>query len=60
MHIELILTVWLLWALLFCLGLGAAASRPIPQPDLIGSAAMPQPINCQVMTRPEDSIRRMQ
>ena len=43
-----ILTVWFVWAALFCLGLCAAASRPIPQPDVIENAETLQPINCQV------------
>lgn len=48
MLIGLILTVWLLWALLFCLGLCAAAARPMPQPDPVEHVKMPQPINCYV------------
>lgn len=30
--IGIIFSVWLLWAVLFCLGLCAAAARPIPKP----------------------------
>ncbi len=30
--IAITFAVWLLWAVLFCLGLCAAAARPIPKP----------------------------
>jgi hypothetical protein len=48
MLIGFILTVWFVWAALFCLGLCAAAARPMPQPDAIEKVEMLQPINCQV------------
>jgi hypothetical protein len=34
MLIGFILTVWMVWAALFCLGLCAAAARPIPPQDV--------------------------
>ncbi len=38
MLIGLILTVWIVSAALFCLGLCSAAARPMPQPDVIAGS----------------------
>ena len=37
--IAVILVVWFLWALLFCLALGAAAAGPTPRPGDLTVAA---------------------
>lgn len=38
MLISLILTVWIVSAALFCLGLCSAAARPMPLPDMAGGS----------------------
>lgn len=48
MLIAVMITVWFIWAALFCFGLCAAAARPMPRPDTIGKAETPQPITCHV------------